>query len=103
MIADIKQKLVEALRSGEYQQRKGLLRDIDDRYCCLGVLYDVIRPDGWEREENTWRQEGMSSAIDSRTLEVIGLTDGEQWYLINMNDSQDKTFLEIADYIEQNL
>lgn len=32
---------VRALRSGEYEQGQGQLRDFEDRFCCLGVLCDL--------------------------------------------------------------
>lgn len=35
-------KWIEALRSGDYKQGNRLLRDIEDNYCCLGVLCEVM-------------------------------------------------------------
>lgn len=40
MKAEIKKKWLEALRSGEYKQTKGVLRR-GNAYCCLGVLSDI--------------------------------------------------------------
>jgi len=40
MKADIKTKWVAALRSGEYEQTEGVLRN-GNGYCCLGVLCDI--------------------------------------------------------------
>lgn len=40
MNPEVKAKWVAALRSGEYKQAKGRLRD-GDAYCCLGVLCDL--------------------------------------------------------------
>lgn len=37
---EIKQKWLDALRSGEYEQGEGYLR-YNDKYCCLGVLTDL--------------------------------------------------------------
>lgn len=43
MDATIKAKWLEALRSGKYLQGKGnLYNKIDNTYCCLGVLCDVM-------------------------------------------------------------
>jgi hypothetical protein len=49
--AEIKEKWLAALRSGEYKQGKGYLKEIDGatgeaRYCCLGVLCDLAVKDG---------------------------------------------------------
>lgn len=35
------QKLVAALRSGEYRQAVGALKTYEERYCCLGVACDI--------------------------------------------------------------
>lgn len=40
MNAEVKQKWLDALRSGEYKQAKSALRN-GDGYCCLGVLCDL--------------------------------------------------------------
>jgi hypothetical protein len=37
-------KWIKALRSGEYKQGRNVLRDMDSRYCCLGVKAEI---DGW--------------------------------------------------------
>ena len=57
MIENIKTKWIEALRSGKYEQGKGKLRSEDNKFCCLGVLADVLT-DGkfWESEEYSERQ-----------------------------------------------
>jgi len=51
MRKEIADKLVSALRSGEYSQTTGRLRD-GDSYCCLGVLCDIAVKEGviqpWE-------------------------------------------------------
>lgn len=50
LLPPIKEKWVEALRSGNYKQDIGVLRE-DDRFCCLGVLGDIS-------DEYEWRKEG---------------------------------------------
>lgn len=32
---------LKALRSGDYQQAKGMLRSMDGRFCCLGVATEI--------------------------------------------------------------
>lgn len=48
MDAKVKTKWVDALRSGEYKQASGVLRDDNDAFCCLGVLCDVAVKEGLE-------------------------------------------------------
>ena len=35
------QKWVDALKSGEYKQGQSRLRNIENKYCCLGVACDI--------------------------------------------------------------
>lgn len=54
MNPDIKQRWVEALRSGEYQKDTGRLRT-NEGYCCLGVLTDLYSKEVdpiWETDNN---------------------------------------------------
>ena len=41
MDAQLKKVWVEALRSGEYKQGKGMLYRPEETHCCLGVLCKV--------------------------------------------------------------
>lgn len=41
MNQEIKQKWLDALRSGEYTQGKRMLRQDNNAFCCLGVLCDL--------------------------------------------------------------
>lgn len=41
MKSDIKQKWIDALRSGKYRQALGSLKEGSNKYCCLGVLCDI--------------------------------------------------------------
>ncbi len=54
MKADLKNRWLEALRSGKYEQATGaLMAEIDDGavgYCCLGVLCDISGFGEWEHE-----------------------------------------------------
>jgi hypothetical protein len=58
----IKNKWIEALTSGSYLQCSGQLKGRinedsgDEGYCCLGVLADIINPEGWEF--NNWVESG---------------------------------------------
>jgi len=41
MRQDIGRRWLKALRSNDYAQGKNGLRDVDDKFCCLGVLCDL--------------------------------------------------------------
>lgn len=106
MDAALKQKWIDALRSGKYKQGIGDLRVAlhgHYEFCCLGVLADVAGAD--------WRN-GMLGACEvgakdeaylSPDVEtLVGISYETQKTLAQMNDS-DVGFGEIADYIEANL
>lgn len=42
----LRAELVAALRSGEYAQGSGFLRTRDNKFCCLGVLCDLLAKRG---------------------------------------------------------
>jgi hypothetical protein len=127
MDAEIKTKWVEALRSGEYDQARGVLHDRDNGgFCCLGVLCKVIGaafgPGSEEREDREYgpytEEYDYVPVLNGRVIsnheddelsppfcKEIGIPD--QGILIHMNDGSDdespKSFAEIADYIEREL
>ena len=49
MVPEHKKSWVEGLRSGNYKQGRGHLRQSngEDVFCCLGVLQDIVHPDDW--------------------------------------------------------
>lgn len=116
MNAEIKQKWIEALRSGKYEQGKYVLRSADNKYCCLGVLCDIVAPGSWDKEpsRNEFSRvnqfyghgDGLCSSSTSLSAAVeleVGLGSEDQRELANMNDNYGNNFNEIAVYIERNL
>jgi hypothetical protein len=121
MNPELKSKWLTALRSGEYPQTTGVLRD-NKGFCCLGVLCDVMDNSKWS---DTVGGDGYGYYFDSREDETnipaqerkeLGLHKmvkpplSEQYdeqlletVLIEMNDSHNQNFLEIATFIEANL
>jgi hypothetical protein len=114
MKPEIKQKWVQALKSGKYRQGKGSLKNKLNEYCCLGVLCDLhsketsIKWNGdvyldkciqlpsevmeWAGIDNMVGRSGMvDSDINLRPI-----------YLTDLNDSG-RTFKEIAEIIEEKL
>jgi hypothetical protein len=115
-------KWVEELRSGNYKQISGQLREADynefDKdehgrpkvvavkgFCCLGVLCDIAAKDGGEQ----WNDVAYNSLNDSdselpkKIRDYLGLDDTMVQHLIDMNDVHWSSFSEIADEIEFNI
>lgn len=102
MNADIRARWFAALRSGEYRQAQGRLRD-GDAFCCLGVCATVFDSEGWQlRPDGHWFHQDREETLSPRTLASIGLTNLQQRTLIDMNDDG-YSFPAIADWIEQNI
>jgi hypothetical protein len=100
MDAELKAKWVKALRSGEFKQGKGCLKE-GERYCCLGVLARVA---GLQITEG----EGIKGAKGYTPLaELVTGAPTEDCEILTrlwrMNDTLGKSFPEIADYIEREL
>lgn len=104
MNPDVKKRWIEALRSGDYKQGRGWLRNIDDEYCCLGVLENLIQPEGWSAQAGGWSASNNSVMfISDATRHQASISHEATNCLMNMNDMEGKTFSQIADYIEENL
>lgn len=105
------QKLVDALRSGEYTQTTHQLRDGTDAMCCLGVACDVAAADTggeWQRTAFCVGDESQSGFLPGAVQLWLGFwekngeyenNEGQCTSLSIMNDTG-KTFPEIADIIE---
>lgn len=124
MNPEVKDKWVKALRSGDYKQTSGQLRD-HNGYCCLGVLCELYREEtkrgGWDKLQRDqastpvrvgYKVGGYMSVV-LPPPSVIGWSglgssnpevkfDGKVTSLPELNDSG-KTFEEIADVIEKSL
>ena len=118
----IKTLWVEALRSKEYPQGKGNLKT-QDGYCCLGVLCDLYlkeQSEEWKPSDFIEEDEVLTYKIDGwghlppesvvEWAELPGcnpgiMIEGADYVtdLTKLNDSLDKSFEEIADYIENQL
>lgn len=95
----MKNKWVEALRSGKYHPGKGFLREpiSEDlvRYDPLGVLCDLHYGDRWKNISKTRPDEEVLMKYRIRPSAVD--------HLIMFNDVHRKTFKQSADWIEENL
>jgi hypothetical protein len=102
---------VKALRSGDFKQGKGCLKNEDDTYCCLGVATKVAMENGVEvGEVFDWGQAGLPSAVQdwyglrsaNPAVGIEGPATG--WGLcdaIGANDFRNLDFGQIADAIEK--
>lgn len=104
MDKDIKAFWVDALRSGKYKQGKSFL-SYDKKFCCLGVLCDVMAHPLWEHDWDCAAQIMLDDPweIPPELRKKCKITRREQTKLIDLNDEENKTFPEIADWIEENL
>jgi hypothetical protein len=110
---DVKAEWLDALRSGEYRQgtlgRLCHLSYGDERFCCLGVLGDVLGGE-WVRNEHdqAWFYTPVAGGALNGGNVSPGYLPGDllpkslQRKLAAMNDSG-CSFVEIADWIEKRL
>ena len=116
----VKHTWTEALRSGKYLQgTDSLLRTDkdthDERFCCLGVLCNIISPLGWDEPHGVkdgdgnyparwFTYHGVTSAenLPTSLRGELDISGEAQTLLISMNDGA-ATFPDIADWIDENL
>jgi hypothetical protein len=103
----VKKQWLEALRSGKYQQGNGRLRssrDGVDRFCCLGVLCDLLEPESWTETSvpGFYRHSIHEGYPGSTVLESAGLEHDQCQILASMNDNG-KSFEDVAQFIEVTL
>jgi len=103
-------KWLEALRSGRYEQGQGRLRR-GNTFCCLGVGCDVAIKE--ELVDGTWRVDAnyyffevvgyldCSHVLSYELIDLFGIDSDIHDRLISMNDDDERSFAEIADYLEE--
>jgi hypothetical protein len=100
----VKEKWITALRSGEFKQAKGALKEATDegaKYCCLGVLATIqgVDPYSVQSKEGEYLSEEFGKEL--------GLDFDVQQKLARMNDGtfnrSSHSFSQIADYIKEQL
>jgi hypothetical protein len=108
MNQEIKQRWVEALRSGEYQQGKESLYHCG-KFCCLGVLTDLyIKEHGlqWKQDSaGLWSFEEGGGLLPRSVQKWSGIDFPNPTILgdraTDCNDYYDLSFKEIAALIEE--
>ena len=101
-----KERWIAALRSGEYPQHRGKLNnhkaldtDKATAFCCIGVLAKV---ESAERTQEEYRAYGEVSGLYPQQVysPIYKATTSVSGRLVQMNDHENKSFSEIADYLE---
>ena len=109
--AQARKEWAKDLRSGEYQQITGQLREGDNGRCCLGVACDTYKrlteKGYWAKNTFVAEEDSYCSAeLPDIVMTFFGFSksDPELDYgqqATTLNDQQGKTFAEIADLIEK--
>jgi len=108
----VKKIWIDALRSGLYKQGKHQLRISLDRFCTLGVLCNLhaqAHPEIAAKQTNLYEYLGEFGILPVEVMKWAGLTgQGPSVYtkigsISYLNDSEEMTFDEIADVIEEYL
>ncbi len=89
------------------KQTDGQLRH-EGKFCCLGVLCSTLQKTGdgkylSKTDEFFIGEVNESVVLPDSLRESIFMTGTEQSRLIEMNDSDGKSFKEIADYVEKKI
>lgn len=97
-----------ALESGKYAQTTGSLKD-HEGYCCLGVLCDVLDPNGWNPDNSYTCARHKLAPEDGSEVVVTGMGLGGyenprsfQYRLAKKNDDG-ASFTEIARFIREKI
>jgi hypothetical protein len=103
MMKTWKKKWIKALRSGNYKQTRGTLKN-DEGFCCLGVLCDIHPKVTWgERDAANFEFEVSESELPREFRLHLGIPKNKHNRLMHLNDGLRQDFSEIADWIEKHL
>lgn len=97
MNPEFKEAFCTALESDQYPQGEGWL-ERGGKFCCLGVARKVAINLGM-----TTSSTKDDSTLSVQDLHMLGVTVKNSCVLMSMNDSEKKSFKEIAAYIRENL
>ena len=114
----IKKQWIKALRSGEYKQNQGALRD-GDSFCCLGVLCNLhaqAHPEIAEKQESKLSYMGSQQLMHREVADWAGIPGHLRVFngitvdvklpsgisLAELND-MGKSFKQIANLIDRHL
>jgi hypothetical protein len=111
MNAKLLKRWTTALRSGKYKKGKDALRikaKNGDKFCCLGVLCDIVAPNAWDEEYDgldmgqwVFHNKAQDSHLICALSDELGITLDQQKELAILNDKGRKGFGYIASKIEK--
>jgi hypothetical protein len=98
-------KWADTLESGSYRQTRGRLRTYRGKdkthysYCCLGVLCNIVDKNGWKQ----LKYNDFERLLPLKTKKSTGLTFKQLSKLMDLNDSEDYSFKQIAEHIRKEI
>lgn len=101
MTPELKHKWIDALRSMEYEQGQSLLRSKMNKYCCLGVLYEIAGKT-WKYNNGYYTGNNFTAILGTELCNELGLSYIHQDVLITMNDTG-RSFHQIAAWVDKNV
>lgn len=115
MKKEVMELWVAALRSGKYEQGREFLRSLDNKFCCLGVLCDVLKEPAAKSLIKSmacyaYGHTGNTGVLPFEVMNVSGMGDSTgtikfkkgRVSLVDLNDGRRRSFKQIATYIERN-
>lgn len=112
MNKQIKKRWTKALRSGDYPQTRGALRN-QHGFCCLGVLCDLYRKDQkkrlWEQRSSAYSILGEDKILPRSVIAWAGVDDRDPVLGLDFSETAShlndtgQDFSQIADAIEANM
>lgn len=103
----IKDKWLEGLKSGKYTHYKSSLRSNDDCFCALGVLCDIVDPNGWSKNDGRtgevhWSHQMRYAFPTQDLLDDAGISPSQTTMIIQLNE-KNNGFEEVIKYVEKHL
>jgi hypothetical protein len=96
---ELKARWIADLRANPQLQARNKLRDTEGKNCCLGRLC-LLQGIPWDGAHFVFSTRLSNSTPPTLYRKEIGMPEHIMDILIEMNDSQEKTFPEIANYLE---
>lgn len=105
---EVIQLWIKALRSGDYKQTRGTLKD-NKGFCCLGVLCDLAAKDGgskWVKaylNSSVKEYDGEPETPPKYMMDYLGISEDYVAAIIDLNDIEERSFKDIARKLEKDL